>query len=177
MIIPPATALVFYSWFVLIAKPKGFYNHFYLTFIQWVLLWFLGKEEDFFFSSSGAFQVTHGRNVNAVKKNKQGSSHLKQLTMENCVLNICNNILTLYPINFYIFYCMFFPSFLYMSELYLYIIPFVAYIYPLHCCVWFRQVCWIRPDVSVSMCVCERMPWTSVKPPFSFISSAICRVS
>lgn len=66
----------------------------------------LGNEEGFFLK-----QLVFRRCISSYvwKKcyKKQGSSHLKQLTMENCVLNICNNILTLYPINFYIFYCFF----------------------------------------------------------------------
>lgn len=98
--------------FVLIAKPKCFYSHVHLTFIRWVLLRLLGNWGGFLAACSfaSAFHDKDGRNVNAVKK-KQTREHLKQLTMENCVLNICNNILTFYPINFYIFYCLFFHPF------------------------------------------------------------------
>lgn len=81
---------------------------------------------------------------------KQGSSHLKQLTMENCVLNICNNILTLYPINFYIFYCFFHLLSLICQHCNCILLPLQP-IFTLSTvvCDW---------DVTASMCVCERMP-------------------
>lgn len=90
-----------------------FYNHVYLTFYSVSFycscLW---NYEDFLaacFFPLVHFKVTHEEEMfKAVEK--QGSSHLKRLTMKNCVLNICNNILTFYPIDFYIFYCPFFPS-------------------------------------------------------------------
>lgn len=107
----------------------------------------------------GAFQSYRWK-----KCQKQGSLHLKRLTMENRVLNICNNILTFYPMNFYIFYCPFFHLLFFDKNVdivpvyyyyYCYYYLCSLYLPSLHCCVWIR-------DVTVSMCVCERMPWSSV---------------
>lgn len=151
-------------WLCSLLNQNVFYNHVYLTFIQWVLLQLLGKLRGVFCSS-----LFFRRCISSYtwKKcwscQKQGSSHLKQLTMENCVLNICNSILTFYPIDFYIFYCPFFHLLSLICRHCNCISWPLPPIFTLSTVVYDsgRSVGSAR-DVTVSMCVCERMTLSSV---------------